>query len=364
MPAQIYEVIALGARYWFLFLMMMIAWRSYRWLARDGKQRRKRLGLLPDAGFIGEMVLQQGGEPLAAGSLLPVPREGVLGSARRCDLVLVSEGIAKRHLWLRYEDDKGLRVKNFGKRPMEIDGVRYEKRNSQAYMQHGSRLIVGKTVLRLRMFAGFEAEAIRGEAVYAHRPEEAGAQASMTAEQMVQWQQYWMLAQQALIQQMQQSASQGEGQEACEPSTVAEEVETGEGHDPLFSPFQPLEEDGLLEALPEEWLETGPEAAESFPGAVDGAVMEVGTDAIFFPPTLEDDPEEEPWPYAPYPHSMAQLESMGYAYPDEREGEELLEDEDMTDAATPPKSLYLEEDEAERAKQLLWDRYLKGRRKP
>ena len=62
MPDEIYEIIALAARYWFLFLMVLIAWRSYRWYARDRKKYKKRLKLLPDAGYIGELVVVQGDE--------------------------------------------------------------------------------------------------------------------------------------------------------------------------------------------------------------------------------------------------------------------------------------------------------------
>ena len=43
MPDNIYEVVSQAARYWFLFLMALIAWRSYRWLRRDRRQQKKRL---------------------------------------------------------------------------------------------------------------------------------------------------------------------------------------------------------------------------------------------------------------------------------------------------------------------------------
>ena len=33
MPDELYEIIALAARYWFLLLMVIIAWRSYRWFS-------------------------------------------------------------------------------------------------------------------------------------------------------------------------------------------------------------------------------------------------------------------------------------------------------------------------------------------
>ena len=86
MPDEIYELVAQGARYWFLFLMALIAWRSRRWSRRDRRQAKKRLQLLPDAGFVGEMVVLQGGRGLERGVVLPVPCEGTLGAARTNDL--------------------------------------------------------------------------------------------------------------------------------------------------------------------------------------------------------------------------------------------------------------------------------------
>ena len=86
MPSEIYEVVAQGARYWFVFLMALIVWRSYRWYRRDRKQRKKRLRLLPDAGYVGEMVILSGGGELERGAVLPVPREGTLGFLRTNDL--------------------------------------------------------------------------------------------------------------------------------------------------------------------------------------------------------------------------------------------------------------------------------------
>ena len=60
LPAEVYELVAQAARYWFLFLMAIIVWRSYRWYRRDRRQAKKRLRLLPDAGYVGEMVVLEG----------------------------------------------------------------------------------------------------------------------------------------------------------------------------------------------------------------------------------------------------------------------------------------------------------------
>ena len=107
-PAEVYELIAQAARYWFLLLMAIIVWRSFRWYRRDRRQAKKRLKLLPDAGFVGEMVVIEGGEALKRGQALPLPREGTLGTLRTNDLCVPVEGVARRHLWFRFDEDEGL----------------------------------------------------------------------------------------------------------------------------------------------------------------------------------------------------------------------------------------------------------------
>ena len=60
-------------------------------------------------------------------------------------------------------------------------------------------------------------------------------------------------------------------------------------------------------------------------------------------------PNEESWPYVPYPHhDQVNFENSGYTYP------EYVE---------PNKELYVEPDEAEAAKKKLWNRLKRGGRK-
>ena len=55
---------------------------------------------------------------------------------------------------------------------------------------------------------------------------------------------------------------------------------------------------------------------------------------VFYPPEVDEEAEDEDW---------------------------VLEaDEDMTDAAQPPRSAYVGHDEAERAKREVWDKYFGG----
>lgn len=376
-PAEVYEIIAQGARYWFLFLMVMIAWRSYRWLARNRKQRKKRLRLLPDAGYIGEMVVQKGNEELQLGDVLPVPREGVLGIQRGCDLFVPVRGVSKRHLWFRYEDGKGLMVKTFGKHTMSVDGETYAKRGSQVYLSHGSRLTVGDAVLRLRMFAGFEGAVRATSQVDASTmPPGAVPQAAMTPQQLALWQQqYWLMTQQAMMAQAIQARQlQQNGQASQNDNNEGSEMDTGEDTEIVLDSAYPetdmdaleteasFASDATLDEISAQNRRSlfNPFASEpddAFYGEMAGE-SELPDEQAFDPTALGED---DAWPYLPYPQSDVLFENQGYTYPELIE--DLPEDEDLTDAAAPPKSLYVGKDEAERAKRVLWDKYLGGGKK-
>lgn len=352
MPSEIYEVVAQGARYWFLLLMALIVWRSYRWYRRDKRQAKKRLKLLPDAGYVGEMVVLEGADAFKRGDTLPVPWEGTLGSLRTNDLCVPVSGVAKRQLWFRFEEGKGLMVEPFRGQAANVDGEEAGARKP-VYMAHGSRLYVGGAELRLRLFMGFEGTG------YAPRREEAGteppeqpATEQMAASDMARqlaMQQQWILQQQWLMQQQlaQQQAYQqwlaqqaGQAPEAAESDGEYEEESGGV----YVAPGQARQ---LADHTP--FMRPQGEAApQSAPGQEPRQPAELAPDDTFYPPEMGEDE----WPYAPNPYAGAQDEAY--------EPGDL--DEDMTDAAAPPKSAYIGHDEAERAKRTLWDKYFGGGR--
>lgn len=156
MPAAIYEIVALAARFWFLFLMVMIVWRSYRWYARERRLRKKRMKYLPDAGYIGELVLIQSGNGRNVGKAVSVPFEGTLGRARSNDLCIPMDGVDMRHLHFRYDEKRGLALRPMHGNVFSVDDQDADRAGVELYMLHGSRLYLGDCVLRLRMFAGYE----------------------------------------------------------------------------------------------------------------------------------------------------------------------------------------------------------------
>ena len=333
MPDGIYELIAQGARYWFLFLMALIVWRSWRWYRKDKRKAKKRRKLLPDAGFIGEMVVLEGAGALERGRALPVPREGTLGTMRTNDLCVPASGVARRHLWFRFDDDKGLMVEPFAKQnAVSVDGAAFESRRDPLYMAHGSCLYVGDAVLRLRLFAGFECT---GYAVRRNmdvqeepqQPDQAQIAAQQAAVQEQLWlQQQWLMQQQAYQLGYQQAMAQ---QQTFAPQAEAEPVEEGMTD---VDTYEAARAQGLVD-----------DRAFMRPAGVKKPELPV------YEPEEPDEPETTP------PVQTEFTTCQPFYAPVE---DEPAEEDDWV--LEPIKSDYVGHDEAEEAKRRVWDRYLGG----
>lgn len=94
MPSQIYEILSLMMRYWFAALGVLIVLRAFWWLWKDHRSREKKRRSLPDAGSIGEFVVESDCAALPQDTLLPVPADGTLGSVRSCDIVVPARGVS------------------------------------------------------------------------------------------------------------------------------------------------------------------------------------------------------------------------------------------------------------------------------
>ena len=325
MPDRVYEVLAQAARYWFLFWMALIAWRSWRWYRKDRRAARKRLKLLPDAGFVGEMVVIDGGEDIERGTVYAVPCEGTMGTARTNDLCIPADGVERRHLWFRFDDRKGLMIEPFGKYAVNVDGQDYQNRRSPLHMAHGSFLMVGGVQLRLRLFAGFESighAARRNEAPEMTEPQnqpQPESQQAFTPQQLAQMQQMmqWQM-QQAYQQGYQQAMAQQ--QETPEPLADDPSYEWTYDDDPNELPYdmaQIAREEGLVDNTI--YMRPAGQKKPETPSQ----------EPVFYPPVMDDEQEaEEDW---------------------------MLEPTDQL-----PKSEYVGQDEAEIVKREVWDKYFGG----
>lgn len=143
--SEAYELLALLMRYIFVLIGAIIVIRAYRWLRRDAKAYKREMRALPDAGLVGEIV------NLRTGESQPLPYEGVIGSARGCDIRLKAPGVARRHAMFIFEPGKGLRIAPCRGKRLLMEGV--ELRGA-AHALHGTQIQIGGEPLRVRLFAG------------------------------------------------------------------------------------------------------------------------------------------------------------------------------------------------------------------
>ena len=259
--------------------------------------------------------------------------------------------MAPKHCWFSYDREDGLQLEPYHGRTVQVNDQTRTGRGENLSMHHGSRLYVGDVELRLRMFAGFETAA-RAH-VLRDEPQPGGGQLAaaapvMTQEQFLRWQQQYMMqaAQQQTMQQQayfqwmtQQWAAQQAAMQQMQQSAAARPAQQHEAPPEELPAFEPQQ---TPETIP-------PTAEPDFD--LTAPTVEFHTGENFYPPEMTD-AEEAAWPYAPWPEEMQALSSEDFR--------SSGADDDQTDAAAPPKSAYVGEDEAQKAKQAFWDRYLGG----
>ena len=152
---EIWNVLSLAARWLFVFFALMLLLFAFSWHHSDRKERRDRFKNLPGAGTVGEFIVLSGSDQLPLNTWFPVPREGVLGSLRSCDLVVPCPGVHSQHLDFSWQDGTGLLVRPRIGCEVLVDGVPVSRRGEYADtpLQHGSLLQVGNAVLRLQVFS-------------------------------------------------------------------------------------------------------------------------------------------------------------------------------------------------------------------
>lgn len=142
-----YELLALLMRYVYVLIGVLILWRALRWMRRDAQAYKKEMKSLPDAGLVGEMV------NLKTGQAQPLPREGIIGSSRSCDIRVKSAGVRRIHARFEFVEGKGLCVIPGWRCRVGLSGTEIKHRG---YALHGTQLQLGGAQLRVRLFAGLK----------------------------------------------------------------------------------------------------------------------------------------------------------------------------------------------------------------
>lgn len=155
MSQETYSAVFLASHWLFAFFALMLLFFAFSWHHSEQKERRNRFKNLPGAGTVGELVVLSGSSELPPDTWFPVPREGVLGSLRSCDLVVPCSGVRSQHLDFSWQDGTGLLIRPRTGCDVLVDGVPVSRRGAyaDAPLLHGSTLQVGSAVLRLQLFS-------------------------------------------------------------------------------------------------------------------------------------------------------------------------------------------------------------------
>ena len=83
MSEGLYELVALGARYVFAALMVLIVLRAWRITIIDSRRAGVLRRLSPQTGLSGELLVLEGDGKACRGMRYPVIREGMIGALLR-----------------------------------------------------------------------------------------------------------------------------------------------------------------------------------------------------------------------------------------------------------------------------------------
>ena len=150
MSQEAFRLLSRAMRYVFALIAALFFLLTVLWMRRDRRQWKKEKKNLPDAGTVGELVDED------SLKRYPVPREGTVGCARRCDIRIVGHGVRRLHADIRFVDGKGLLIIPARRAKVVLNG---EPVKSRAYAGRDSRLNIGSASLVLRMLRNVDAPA-------------------------------------------------------------------------------------------------------------------------------------------------------------------------------------------------------------
>ena len=145
MPKNVYEIIAISARYFFAGLMVLIVLRAWRLTIVDSRRAKKLRRLSPETGISGELVVLEGDQQARRGMRYPVIREGMIGASRRADVRVRHNSVRLRHAWFQLTPE-GLYVRAHAGAPLRDKRGRPVR---EITLQDGDVLSVGRVRLLL-----------------------------------------------------------------------------------------------------------------------------------------------------------------------------------------------------------------------
>lgn len=145
MDRGLYELIALGARYAFAALMLLIVVRAGRITLVDSRRAAALRRMSPETGISGELIVTEGDEKARRGMKYPVIREGMIGASRRADIRVRHSSVRRRHAYFQLTD-QGLSVRAHAGAPLRDGRGRPAK---ELLLEDGAQFLLGRVRLML-----------------------------------------------------------------------------------------------------------------------------------------------------------------------------------------------------------------------
>ena len=150
MSTGLYELVALGARYVFAALMVLIVLRAWRITIVDSRRAGMLRRLSPQTGLSGELLVLEGDGKACRGMRYPVIREGMIGALRRSDIRIRHASIRRKHAYFQLTD-RGLVIQaRPGAAMRDANGRRVET----LLLGDGSEFTLGRVRLLLVLSDG------------------------------------------------------------------------------------------------------------------------------------------------------------------------------------------------------------------
>ena len=150
MSEGLYELVALGARYVFAALMVLIVLRAWRITIVDSRRAGMLRRLSPQTGLSGELLVLEGDGMACRGMRYPVIREGMIGALRRSDIRIRHASIRRKHAYFQLTDRELVIQARPGAAMRDANGRRVET----LLLGDGSEFTLGRVRLLLVLSDG------------------------------------------------------------------------------------------------------------------------------------------------------------------------------------------------------------------
>lgn len=150
MNGNLYELIAIGARYLFAVIMIVIVIRAWKITIVDSRRAASLRRLSPETGVCGEFLILTGSGKVREGMRYPVIREGLIGSSRKADIRLRARDVRRSHAFFELTK-KGLRLR--AQRRSKIYNSRGEA-GREFMLGDGAKITVGDIEMMLILTDG------------------------------------------------------------------------------------------------------------------------------------------------------------------------------------------------------------------